>query len=131
LRGIESDPTDQILAGPDKDDEIMSAITIGLLGILLLFLLLAMRMQIGFSMAVVGFIGFAVLTSLTPSFSILGMEPFKIGAAYSLTVIPLFILMGQFANHSGMGFEISLPDLCLKQNFGHQMSKPADTFLDL
>ena len=84
----------------------MSAITIGLLGILLLFLLLAMRMQIGFSMAVVGFIGFAVLTSLTPSFSILGMEPFKIGAAYSLTVIPLFILMGQFANHSGMGFEI-------------------------
>jgi tripartite ATP-independent transporter DctM subunit len=36
----------------------------------------------------------------------MGMEPFKIGAAYSLTVIPLFILMGQFANHSKMGFEI-------------------------
>jgi tripartite ATP-independent transporter DctM subunit len=34
------------------------------------------------------------------------MEPFKIGATYSLTVIPLFILMGQFANYSRMGFEI-------------------------
>jgi tripartite ATP-independent transporter DctM subunit len=84
----------------------MSPITIGILGILLLFLLLALRMQIGFSMAVVGFLGFAVLNALKPSFSILGMEPFKIGATYSLSVIPLFILMGQFANYSRMGFEI-------------------------
>ncbi|MBW2027926.1 MAG: TRAP transporter large permease [Deltaproteobacteria bacterium] len=84
----------------------MNPITVGIIGIFCLFLLLAMRMQIGFSMAVVGFLGFAVLTSFTPSFSILGMEPYKIGASYSLTVIPLFILMGQFANYSGMGFEI-------------------------
>ncbi|MBW1806434.1 MAG: TRAP transporter large permease subunit, partial [Deltaproteobacteria bacterium] len=85
---------------------MMSAVTIGILGILFLFILLAMRMQIGFSMALVGFLGFAVLGSLKPSFIILGMEPFKIGAAYSLSVIPLFILMGQFANYSRMGFEI-------------------------
>ena len=84
----------------------MSPVTIGILGILLLFLLLALRMQIGFSMAVVGFLGFAVLNALKPSFSILGMEPFKIGATYSLSVIPLFILMGQFANSSRMGSEI-------------------------
>jgi len=84
----------------------MSPVTIGILGILLLFLLLAMRMQIGFSMALVGFLGFAVLNALKPSFSILGMEPFKIGATYSLSVIPLFILMGQFANSSRMGSEI-------------------------
>jgi tripartite ATP-independent transporter DctM subunit len=84
----------------------MNPVVIGILGILFLFLLLALRMQIGFSMALVGFVGFAVLGSLTPSFSILGMEPFKIGATYSLTVIPLFILMGQFANYSRMGFEI-------------------------
>ena len=84
----------------------MSAVTIGIIGILFLFLLLAMRMQIGFSMALVGFLGFAILGSIKPSFSILGMEPFKIGGAYSLTVIPLFILMGQFANYSRMGFEI-------------------------
>lgn len=84
----------------------MSPVTLGVLGIVFLFLLLAMRMQIGFSMAVVGFLGFTILTSFEPSFSILGMEPFKIGATYSLTVIPLFILMGQFANHSKMGFEI-------------------------
>jgi tripartite ATP-independent transporter DctM subunit len=84
----------------------MNPVVVGILGILFLFLLLSLRMQIGFCMALVGFVGFAVLGSLNPSFSILGMEPFKIGATYSLTVIPLFILMGQFANYSRMGFEI-------------------------
>jgi tripartite ATP-independent transporter DctM subunit len=84
----------------------VSPLSVGIIGIFFLFLLLALRMQIGFSMALVGFLGFAVLSSLGSSFAIMGMEPFKIGAAYSLTVIPLFILMGQFANHSKMGFEI-------------------------
>lgn len=84
----------------------MSPLIVGIIGIFFLFLLLALRMQIGFSMALVGFLGFAVLSSFNSSFSIMGMEPFKIGAGYSLTVIPLFILMGQFANHSKMGFEI-------------------------
>jgi len=84
----------------------MSPVTIGVIGIFFLFLLLALRMHIGFSMAVVGFVGFALLTSLGAGFSILGMESFKIGASYGLTVIPLFILMGQFANYSNMGFEI-------------------------
>jgi tripartite ATP-independent transporter DctM subunit len=84
----------------------MNPVSIGIIGILLLFLLLALRMQIGFSMAMVGFLGFTVLVSFTSSFSILGMEPFKTGTSYSLTVIPLFMLMGQFANYSRMGFEI-------------------------
>ena len=84
----------------------MSPVTIGIIGIFFLFVLLALRMQIGFSMALVGFVGFTVLCSLEASFSLLGMEAFKTGTAYSLTVIPLFILMGQFANHSRMGFEI-------------------------
>jgi len=84
----------------------LSPLIVGIIGIFFLFLLLALRMQIGFSMALVGFLGFAVLSSFNSSFSIMGMEPFKIGAGYSLTVIPLFILMGQFANHSKMGFEI-------------------------
>lgn len=84
----------------------MNPVHIGIVGIFFLFVLLAFRMQIGFSMALVGFLGFSVLGSLDSAFSILGMEAFKTGTAYSLTVIPLFILMGQFANHSRMGFEI-------------------------
>lgn len=84
----------------------MSPVTIGIVGILLLFFLLALRMQVGYSMALVGFVGFAILSSFKSGSVILGMEPYKIGASYSLSVVPLFILMAQFANHSGMGFEI-------------------------
>jgi tripartite ATP-independent transporter DctM subunit len=84
----------------------VNPIVVGIVGILLLFVLLALRMQIGFCMALVGFLVFAVLNSFQASFSILGMEPFKIGGSYGLTVIPLFILMGQFANYSRMGYEV-------------------------
>ncbi len=84
----------------------MSPVVIGIIGILFLFFLLALRMQIGFCMALVGFLGFAALGSFESSFAILGMEPFKIGSSYGLTVIPLFILMGQFANHSKMALEV-------------------------
>lgn len=84
----------------------MSPVLVGIIGILFLFFLLALRMQIGFCMALVGFLGFAVLGSFESGFSILGMEPFKIGSSYGLTVIPLFILMGQFANYSKMAFEV-------------------------
>ncbi len=84
----------------------MDPVGVGIAGILILFLLLALRMQIGFSMALVGFLGFSALVSFGSSFSILGMEPFKIASSYGLTVIPLFILMGQFANYSRMGVEI-------------------------
>jgi C4-dicarboxylate transporter DctM subunit len=83
----------------------MNPVVIGVIGIALLFLLLAMRMQIGFAFAVVGVLGFAALASLKPSFALMGLEPFKIGASYGLTVIPLFVLMGQFANYSNMGTE--------------------------
>jgi C4-dicarboxylate transporter DctM subunit len=84
----------------------MSAITIGILGILFLFLLLAMRMQIGFAMALVGFLGFIILSSFESAIGVLGIEPIKTTASYTLSVIPLFLLMGQFAHHSGMGSEI-------------------------
>lgn len=84
----------------------MNPVTIGIIGIFFLFLLFSLRMQIGFSMALVGFLGFAILVSLKSGLSILGMEPYKTAASYGLTVIPLFILMGQFANYSRMGIEI-------------------------
>jgi len=84
----------------------MSSILIGVVGILLLFLLLAMRMQIGFAMAFVGFIGFIILNSFEAGMGVLGLQPFDVASSYTLSVIPLFLLMGQFANHSGMGTDI-------------------------
>ena len=84
----------------------MSAIAIGIIGILFLFVLLGLGMQIGFAMALVGFLGFFVLNSFEAGIAVLGIQPYKTAAHYTLSVIPLFLLMGQFANHSKMGTEL-------------------------
>ena len=84
----------------------MSPLIIGIAGILVLFVLLALRMQIGFAMALVGFLGFLVLNNFESALGILGLEPFQTTANYTLSVIPLFMLMGQFATHSKLGSEI-------------------------
>ncbi len=84
----------------------MDPIWTGIVGIIFLFILLALRMQIGFAMALVGFLGFWALNSFESGFAILGIEPYKTAAHYTLSVIPLFLLMGQFANHARLGSEI-------------------------
>ena len=84
----------------------MTPLAIGIVGILVMFILMLMRMQIGIAMALVGFSGFMMLTSPEAAFSMLGMSAYQTAATYALTVIPLFMLMAQFAGQSGMGFDL-------------------------
>ncbi len=84
----------------------MSSEFIGLIGIILLFLLFCMRMHIGLAMALVGFIGFSALTRFSVGFRLLGTVPYTTGSTYSFSIIPLFVLMGQFAYVSGLSKDI-------------------------
>lgn len=84
----------------------MSPETIGLLGILCMFVLLALRMYIGMAMALIGFLGLIKLSGLAAASSILGIVPLSEGSSYTLSVIPLFVLMGQFAFISGISTDI-------------------------
>jgi tripartite ATP-independent transporter DctM subunit len=80
----------------------MSPITTGILGIVLLVVLLFSKMSVGFVMAILGFVGFSYLVSLEAGLSLIAKDFFDIFSSYSLTVIPLFILMGQIAFHAGI-----------------------------
>ena len=84
----------------------MSPEITGILGILLMFLLLALRMYIGMAMALVGFLGLWFLIGFDAGISILGITPLAEGSSYTLSVIPLFVLMGQFAFVSGISTDI-------------------------
>lgn len=84
----------------------MSPETIGIFGIILLFVFLALRMSIGVAMALIGFAGVAYIINLKAGLNILGMVPWSEGSSYTLSVIPLFILMGQFAFISGISSDI-------------------------
>jgi C4-dicarboxylate transporter, DctM subunit len=84
----------------------MNPLLVGLLGLVLLLMLLLLRMPIGLSMALTGFLGFCLLSTFNAGFSLLGLVTYQTASSYTLTVIPLFILMGQFAGHSRMGADL-------------------------
>jgi len=74
----------------------------GLIGIAALFLLIFSRMPVGFLMAMIGFLGFGYLISFDASLSLIARDIFSVFGSYNLTVIPLFVLMGQISFHAGI-----------------------------
>lgn len=80
----------------------MSTATVGIIGIGLLVVLFLLRMPVAFAMALVGFVGFASLSTPEAALSLLGRDIFDSFSSYPLSVIPMFILMGTFAFASGI-----------------------------
>ncbi|SBS25210.1 Sialic acid TRAP transporter permease protein SiaT [Marinomonas aquimarina] len=80
----------------------MSASMIGMLGILIMFVLLVLRVPVAFAMFSVGFTGITILDSSRSAFSLLASESFTLASSPELVVIPLFILMGNVASVTGM-----------------------------
>jgi len=78
----------------------------GIAGIACLFVLLALRVPVAISMILVGFVGTGLLNSWPAAMSILSGETFEIARFYELSVIPLFVLMGNLAAVSGMSRDL-------------------------
>jgi tripartite ATP-independent transporter DctM subunit len=84
-----------------------SGATAGILGMCLLFVLLFLGMPIGFGMATTGFVGLLVINkSLPPALAMLGIGPYDTAVSYMLTAVPLFVLMGELAFHSGISNDL-------------------------
>ena len=64
--------------------------------------LMALNIPIGISMLVVGFIGFAFISGFDPAILVLGFAPYEAVSKYSLSVMPLFVLMGNLANSANL-----------------------------
>lgn len=80
----------------------MSPVAVGIIGIIILLFTFLISMPVGFAMTFVGLIGFCYLVSPEAGLSLLARDVFTIFSSYSLTVIPMFILMGSLAFASGM-----------------------------
>jgi len=81
----------------------MTATTVGVIGILVFFALIMLRMPISFAMALVGFLGFSFLTSPSTAFRMVSQDLYSNFSSYSLSVIAMFTWMGFLAFHSGIG----------------------------
>ncbi|BCS88263.1 TRAP transporter large permease [Pseudodesulfovibrio sediminis] len=80
----------------------MDPTTAGIIGITLMVLLFMTRMPVAFVMMLVGFIGFSLLTSWKGGLNLMSRNVYDSFAAYELSTIPLFILMGQIAFNCGI-----------------------------
>ncbi len=81
----------------------MSLPMLGILGIvILLAVMFLMRMPVGFAMAVVGFCGLVYVLSWKAALGLIGNQLWSTFSSYGLTVIPLFILMGEICFYSNI-----------------------------
>lgn len=78
------------------------ATTIGLTGIVILLLLLAIRVPIGFALGSVSVIGIMILRGPAAAMGALAAGPYDFIAGWSMSAVPMFILMGTIAYHSGL-----------------------------
>ena len=80
----------------------MPPLLIGVIAVGAFLFLSFLGLPLGFSFALVGFVGMALLKGLIPALNLLGGNPYGQIASYVLSAVPLFILMGQFAFYSGI-----------------------------
>jgi C4-dicarboxylate transporter DctM subunit len=81
----------------------MSQTMIGLLGIgVLMVVLFLTATPVSFAMAIVGFIGFCCVVSFDAAVNMVGSVLWSTFSKYDLTVIPMFVLMGQIVFYSGI-----------------------------
>jgi C4-dicarboxylate transporter DctM subunit len=80
----------------------VSLTTIGIGGIIILVIVLFSKMPVGFVMGFLGFLGFSYVVNLEAGLSLLIRDIWDVFSSYGLTVIPLFVFMGQIAFHAGI-----------------------------
>ncbi len=80
----------------------MSPVVVGIIGLVVLLALLAIRLPVGYTMALVGISGFVYLVSPEGGLTMAARACWDEFASYNYSVVPLFILMGQLSFSSGI-----------------------------
>jgi C4-dicarboxylate transporter, DctM subunit len=86
----------------------MSEVAAGIYGVILLLALFLTGLEMAYCMILVGFFGFTVLMSFSAASNLVIKDFFDNFTTYSYTVIPLFIIMGEFASNSNIAKRLYL-----------------------
>jgi tripartite ATP-independent transporter DctM subunit len=84
----------------------MSPALIGATGVAVLLALLLLRVPVWIALVLVGFFGNVVVNGWPAAFALAGTAPFDVASSYTLSVVPLFILMGEVASESRLSGEL-------------------------
>ena len=80
--------------------------TEALLGFAAIFAMALLRIPLAFAMGIVGVVGMGLMRGWLPAFASAAQVVQETGFAYTLSVIPLFILMGNFVARAGLAHEL-------------------------
>jgi tripartite ATP-independent transporter DctM subunit len=84
----------------------MSADAVAIIGFLVLFALMLLRVPVGMAMGLVGVTGFGYIVGGIPALKMVGQTSMRTVTDYTFGVIPMFLLMGAFVSNSGMSREL-------------------------
>lgn len=84
----------------------MSEFAIGLISVGAFLILMLLRLPIAVSLASVGVIGFGLIRSFPAALSLIATDIYTTFSSYTLSVVPMFVLMGALAYHSGLGKQL-------------------------
>ena len=80
--------------------------TEALIGFAAVFALALLRVPLAFAMGLVGFVGLGLMRGWAPTMANASQVVYDTGFAYTLSVVPLFILMGNFVARAGLAHEL-------------------------
>lgn len=80
--------------------------TAALIGFAMVFVLALLRVPLAFAMGAVGYVGLGLLRGWAPTAANAAQVVYDTGFAYTLSVVPLFILMGNFVARAGLAHEL-------------------------
>jgi tripartite ATP-independent transporter DctM subunit len=84
----------------------MSLVAIGCIAVAVTLVLIFLRVPLAFVFALVGFGGLWYIKGIAPAYHAIASVPYQTMTSYTWTVVPMFVMMGYFADHSGVVAEI-------------------------
>ena len=84
----------------------MTPLTIGVVGIAALVLLILLRIPVAVALGLVGFLGYGAIDGWTRASLMIGGVPIEFASMYTLSVVPLFTLMGAVAASAGLSADL-------------------------
>jgi C4-dicarboxylate transporter, DctM subunit len=84
----------------------VTATSIGLAGMAALVVMILARIPVGVALGLVGFVGYAAIDGIAKARLVFGAVPLELASAYTLSVLPLFTLMGALATAAGLSGDL-------------------------
>eukprot|EP01037_Dinobryon_pediforme_P044565 gene44565-56424_t len=84
----------------------MSTDLVAIIGFVVLFALMLLRVPVGMAMGLVGVSGFGFIVGFGPALKLISQTTMRTVTDYTFGVIPMFLLMGAFVSTSGISREL-------------------------